>query len=67
MENLIADGRIHPARIEEMFGKAEEYVNQRVQEAGEQATFDTGIHDRIPNSCARSAGSGTVLHTDRTF
>ena len=48
MENLVADGRIHPARIEEMFGKAETFVNQRVQEAGEQATFDTGIHDLHP-------------------
>lgn len=48
MENLISDGRIHPARIEEMFGKAEKLVNQRVQEAGEQATFDTGIHDIDP-------------------
>ena len=48
MENLIADGRIHPARIEEMFGKAEQYVNQRVSEAGEQAAFDTGIHDLHP-------------------
>ena len=48
MENLISDGRIHPARIEEMFGKAEKLVNQRVQEAGEQATFDTGIHDLHP-------------------
>ena len=48
MENLIADGRIHPARIEEMFKKAENLVNQRVQEAGEQATFDTGIHDLHP-------------------
>lgn len=48
MENLISDGRIHPARIEEMFGKAEKFVNQRVQEAGEQATFDTGIHDIHP-------------------
>ncbi len=48
MENLVADGRIHPARIEEMFNKAEAYVNQRVQEAGEQATFDTGIHDLHP-------------------
>ncbi|MDU4969920.1 MAG: Rnase Y domain-containing protein, partial [Atopobium minutum] len=37
LENLIADGRIHPARIEEMYKKAEELVNQRVQEAGEQA------------------------------
>ena len=48
MENLIADGRIHPARIEEVFGKAEQYVNQRVREAGEQAAFDTGIHDLHP-------------------
>ena len=48
MENLIADGRIHPARIEEMFNKAETLVNQRVQEAGEQAAFDTGIHDLHP-------------------
>ncbi|MEE0844859.1 MAG: ribonuclease Y [Eggerthellaceae bacterium] len=48
MENLIADGRIHPARIEEMFKKAEKLVNQRVQEAGEQASFDTGIHDLHP-------------------
>ncbi len=48
MENLVADGRIHPARIEEMFGKAESLVNQRVQEAGEQAAFDTGIHDLHP-------------------
>ncbi len=48
MENLIADGRIHPARIEEMYDKAVSFVNQRVQEAGEQATFDTGIHDLHP-------------------
>ena len=48
MENLIADGRIHPARIEEMYNKAEKLVNQRIQEAGEQAAFDTGIHDLHP-------------------
>ncbi|MBQ9001261.1 MAG: HDIG domain-containing protein, partial [Eggerthellaceae bacterium] len=48
MENLISDGRIPPARIEEMFDKAEKLVNQRVQEAGEQAAFDTGIHDMDP-------------------
>lgn len=48
MENLVADGRIHPARIEEMFGKAEALVNQRVQEAGEEAAFDAGIHDLHP-------------------
>ena len=48
LENLIADGRIHPARIEEMFKKATAYVDQQVQEAGEQATFDCGIHDLHP-------------------
>ncbi len=48
MENLIADGRIHPARIEEMYAKAEAQVNQQIQEAGEQATFDVGIHDLHP-------------------
>ncbi len=48
MENLIADGRIHPARIEEMYAKAEKQVNQQVQDAGEQATFDVGIHDLHP-------------------
>lgn len=48
LENLIADGRIHPARIEEMFKKATAYVNEQVQAAGEQATFDMGIHDIHP-------------------
>ena len=48
LENLIADGRIHPARIEEMYRKAERLVNERVQEAGEQAAFDAGIHDLHP-------------------
>ncbi len=48
LENLIADGRIHPARIEEMYKKAEKLVNERVQEAGETAAFDAGIHDLHP-------------------
>ena len=48
LENLIADGRIHPARIEEMYQKAASLVQQRVQEAGEQAAFDTGVHDLHP-------------------
>ena len=49
LENLIADGRIHPARIEEMYKKAEKLVAQRVQEAGEQAAFEAGIHDLHPD------------------
>ena len=45
LEKLIADGRIHPARIEEMFKKAEALVDQQVHEAGEQAVFDAGVHN----------------------
>ncbi len=48
LENLIADGRIHPARIEEMFAKATKLVNRQVQEAGEKAAFEIGIHDFDP-------------------
>ncbi|MCL1879315.1 MAG: ribonuclease Y [Actinomycetia bacterium] len=48
LENLIADGRIHPARIEETFNKATDFVSQQVQEAGDQAAFDAGIHDLHP-------------------
>ncbi len=48
LETLIADGRIHPARIEEMFNKAEALVTQQVHEAGEQAAFDAGVHNLHP-------------------
>ena len=48
LETLIADGRIHPARIEEMFNKAEGLVTQQIHEAGEQAAFDSGIHGLHP-------------------
>ncbi len=44
LETLIQDGRIHPARIEETFSKAEQIVEGQVHEAGEQAVFDTGVH-----------------------
>ncbi|NTW71088.1 MAG: ribonuclease Y [Eubacteriaceae bacterium] len=48
LEKLIIDGRIHPARIEEMVEKAKKEVEQGIKEAGEQASFDTGIHGLHP-------------------
>jgi ribonuclease Y len=48
LEKLITDGRIHPARIEEMVEKAQKEVEQKIKEAGEQATFETGVHGLHP-------------------
>ena len=48
LEKLILDGRIHPARIEEMVEKAQKEVEQKIREEGEQATFDTGVHGLHP-------------------
>lgn len=48
LEKLIMDGRIHPARIEEMVEKAEKEVNNIIKEEGEQATFEVGIHNLHP-------------------
>ena len=48
LEKLIVDGRIHPARIEEMVDKAKKEVENIIKEAGEQAAFDTGIHGLHP-------------------
>ena len=48
LERLISDGRIHPARIEEMVEKAQREVESRMKENGEQATFKVGVHGIHP-------------------
>ncbi len=48
LEKLLADGRIHPARIEEMYEKAEREVEAAIRQAGEEATIATGVHNLHP-------------------
>jgi ribonuclease Y len=49
LEKLIQDGRIHPARIEEMVEKSRKEMDERIREIGEQATFDVGVHSLHPD------------------
>ncbi|MBN2418704.1 MAG: ribonuclease Y [Deltaproteobacteria bacterium] len=48
LQRLIEDGRIHPARIEEIVKKVEKEIDASIKEAGEQATFDVGVHGIDP-------------------
>ena len=48
LEKLISDGRIHPARIEDVVERATEEVDNAIKEAGEQAAFDLGVHGIDP-------------------
>lgn len=49
LEKLISDGRIHPARIEEMVEKAKKEVDAAVKQAGERAVFEVGVHGINPD------------------
>jgi len=48
LSKLVADGRIHPAKIEEMYSKAREEVEKEIQDAGEQAVLDANVHGVAP-------------------
>jgi len=49
LEKLMADGRIHQARIEEMVAKATKEVESTIKQAGERATFEVGVHGIAPD------------------
>lgn len=49
LERLVEDGRIHPARIEEMYAKVKEEVNLLIKELGEKAAFEVGVAGLPPN------------------
>ena len=49
MSQLITDGRIHPARIEKLVEKAREQVNKTIQEEGERAAYEAGVHRLHPD------------------
>jgi ribonuclease Y len=48
IERLISDGRIHPARIEEIVSKVAEEMETKIKDSGEQAVFDLGVHNVHP-------------------
>ena len=55
LERLISDGRIHPARIEEVVNKVTKEINQTIAEEGEKVVFDLGMHN-IPQDGVRALG-----------
>ena len=48
LEKLVADGRIHPGRIEEVVAKARKEIDQQIQEIGEQTAYEAGVHGLHP-------------------
>jgi len=71
LAKLIVDGRIHPARIEEMVERSEKEVNESIRKAGQEAVFETGVrglHSEIVNLLGRlkyrySYGENVLQHS----
>ena len=61
LERLIQDGRIHPARIEEMVEKAKREVDNKIKQDGERAVNEAGIHDIHPE-LVQPAGPDALPH-----
>ncbi len=66
LEKLILDGRIHPARIEEMVEKAKREVDATIKAEGERAIFETNVHGLHPELVRAAAGCATAPATART-
>ncbi len=56
VEHLVTDGRIHPARIEEVYERAKNEVEQTIRQAGETAVFDSGIVGKVHPELVRTLG-----------
>ncbi len=71
LEKLIADGRIHPGRIEEVVEKAKKDIEQKIKEEGDKAAFELGIHRMHPEllklvgrlKYRTSFGQNALIHT----
>jgi len=72
LENLIGDGRIHPARIEEIVKKVEKELEDHIYEVGERSAFDVNVHELHPETIKllgrlkyrTSFGQNVLLHSE---
>ncbi len=66
LERLTADGRIHPARIEEVVKKTQKQMEEHIMEIGERTVIELGINGLHPSWCAMWGACASALRTDKT-